>query len=530
MDDQRESRAFDRRTLLSAAALLGAAAALPTSVARAAASSSGAPEVTLASGRVRGLLTEGGGKAFLGIPYGRPPVRELRFAAPRKVMPWKGVRDAAAFGPSAPQPGVPTAGDNWLTVNVWAPENVSTPLPVMVWIYGGGYTRGGTDEPTYEGTLLAREGRVIVVTVNYRSGVEGFTWIDGAPPNRGLLDLVAALRWVNNNIRAFGGDPGRVTVFGESSGAGCVAALLAMPSAAGLFRRAIVQSMPRPQVTPELAAEIGAEIAATAGRGATAADLSQVPPDELAAFGAQVDARMASFVDRWGVIAAISGTYGPVVDGVVLPQTPYTALKNGVSRHVDLVIGHTRDENLLFSALQGLVGNVTRTQREAAVTTFAPRGDAAAYTAAFPGSTDSQLYELVKSDWLFRMPAAKLAEAHATAGGATYFYEFTHEVVGVNGVSGALHGMDVPLVFGNFRPGVYSLVYAGPPTASDLALGNEVRAAWTRFAHTGAPGWPEYRPGGQVKIWDGRNPVGRYPEETSRRVARGDSFGPYGLL
>ena len=178
------------------------------------------------------------------------------------------------------------AGDDWLTVNVWSPEPVpGAGLPVMVWIQGGAYAFGMSGLPEYDGGRLARDGGVVVVTFNYRVGVEGFAQIEGAPANRGLLDQVAALEWVRDNIRAFGGDPDRVTVFGESAGAGSVAALMAMPRAAGLFRRAVAQSVPGTFFTPELAADIAAAFAAELGLRPTVADLSAVAPAELSAAG-----------------------------------------------------------------------------------------------------------------------------------------------------------------------------------------------------------------------------------------------------
>ncbi|WP_405088848.1 carboxylesterase/lipase family protein [Microbispora sp. NBC_01389] len=227
------------------------------------------PEVRTAAGVLRGGR-EAGIAVFRGIPYAESPVGALRFAAPRPVGGWVGVRPAVAYGPPPPQSGLlggsqEAAGDDWLTVNVWTPEpDPAAGLPVMVWIPGGGYVAGNSGLPEYDAGRLAASG-VVVVTLNYRLGIEGFALIDGAPANRGLLDQVEALRWVRDNIRAFGGDPGRVTVFGQSAGGGSVAALLAMPRAAGLFRRAVAQSVPGTFFSPELAADITAACAAELG-------------------------------------------------------------------------------------------------------------------------------------------------------------------------------------------------------------------------------------------------------------------------
>ena len=196
--------------------------------------------------RVTGGVVRGGTEAdlvvFRGIPYAAPPAR---FGAPQPVQGWAGVRQATSFGPPPPQSGffgmdaLAEDGDDWLTANVWSPD-VSGGLPVMVWIQGGGYAFGMSGLPEYDGSNLARGG-VVVVTFNYRVGLEGFGYVEGTPANRGLLDQVAALEWVQDNISAFGGDPDRVTVFGQSAGGGSVAALLAMPRAAGMFHRAIAQ-------------------------------------------------------------------------------------------------------------------------------------------------------------------------------------------------------------------------------------------------------------------------------------------------
>src|SRR5580698_8713242 len=227
------------------------------------------PEVSTSAGRVRGRV-EHGNAVFRGIPFAQPPLGELRFQAPQPVTSWDGVRDAGEFGPPCPQasfPGDPvpppdTTGE-WLTVNVWTPDILARSLPVMVWIHGGAYLFG-SGGPGYDGTPFA-SGGVVFVSCNYRLGMEGFAPIDGAPANRGLLDAVAALRWVRDNIERFGGDPANVTVFGESAGAGVIAALLAMNDASGLFNRAIAQSVPGTFFSPELARAVTGAVAAAAG-------------------------------------------------------------------------------------------------------------------------------------------------------------------------------------------------------------------------------------------------------------------------
>jgi para-nitrobenzyl esterase len=241
-------------------------------------------------------------------------------------------------------------------------------------MHGGAYVIGMSGLPEYDGGRLAREGAVVVVTLNYRVGIEGFAHIEGAPANRGLLDQVAALEWVRDNIRAFGGDPGRVTVVGQSAGAGSVAALLTMPRAAGLFGRAVAQSVPGAFFSPELAADIAREFAAELGVRPTVEGLGAVAPRRLPAVADAVGAKGGAFAERWGPAAHALIPVAPVVDGEVLPLAPWEALASGAGRDVELVVGHTRDEFRLMMLLRGLIGEVTEDQAAVALRTFGPGG------------------------------------------------------------------------------------------------------------------------------------------------------------
>ena len=416
---------------------------------------------------------------FRGIPFAQPPVGALRFAAPVPPRPWHGVREALAFGPPPPQADAfgmnqLAGGDDWLTLNVWSPDpSPDAALPVMVWIHGGAYAIGTSGLPEYDGARLAGDG-VVLVTFNYRVGVEGFAHIEGAPANRGLLEQLAALEWVRDNIRAFGGDPARVTVFGQSAGGGSVGALLAMPRAAGLFGRAVAQSVPGTFFTPELAGDIAGACAAELGLKPTVADLSAVDPELLCAAADEVTANIGAHVERWGPPAHRSILFAPVVDGAVLPTTPWEA------RHgVDLLVGHTRDEHRLFTALE----EVTEEQAATAVEVFAP--------GPYPAAEPVALYEWVLSDWLFRMPSLHLAERAAAA---VHFYELTW-----SGVLGACHGLDVPLVFGNLTSGLPATLI--DDLAAAEAVSAHMRAAWIAFATSGDPGWPTFD-SGLVQIFD----------------------------
>ncbi|MET7455808.1 carboxylesterase family protein [Streptomyces sp. NPDC005574] len=497
------------------------------------------PQATTTTGTVRGHR-ENGLAIFRGIPYAQPPVGDARFATPRRVEAWDGVRDALTFGPPPPQePLGPEAArpvpvpddDDWLTVNVWTSEpDPAARRPVMVWIYGGAYKFGSTDDPAYDGSRLSRDGDLVVVTLNYRVGIEGFLQIEGAPANRGLLDQVAALEWVRENITAFGGDPDRVTVFGESAGAGSIAALLAMPRARGLFRRAIAQSVPGTYFSGELAADIAQAMSEGLGLRPTAADLSGVDPRKLPGAGAALTARMRDFAHRWGPVAHTPTPFSPVVDGDVLPTAPWEALAGGSARDVELITGHNRDEYRLFLLLGGLLGTVDEAMASTALGLFGPGPDAEqAYRTGFPDASAEYLFELVQSDWLFRMPSLHLAQAQVTGGGRAHVYELTWPAPADGGALGACHGLDIPLTFGVYG-GLGALLVGATPSPGTEALSARFRSAWTGFATTGDPGWPAYD--GErhlVQLLDAEPTVAAYPEETSRRLWEHHTFAPLPL-
>jgi para-nitrobenzyl esterase len=470
------------------------------------------PVVRTASGLVRGRRNAAGIGVFLGIPFAEPPTGDLRFAAPRPARDWDGVRDAAVFGPPPPQsayamtsapPAAPgTDPDDWLTVNVFTPDPGAAGLPVMVWIYGGAYRAGSSSLPGYDGTPLARRG-VVLVTFNHRVGVEGYAQLPGVPANRGLLDQVAALRWVRENIAAFGGDPGRVTVFGESAGAGAIAALLVMPDAAGLFRAAI---------------------AARAGLPATAEAFRTADPARLTAAADAV--RPGDHFGRWGPVAFTPTPFSPVVDGEVLPAAPWREVAAGAARHVDLITGHTRDEYRLFMQAFGLRGRVSAelaSEALAGLGPSTPAGGEASYRAAYPDADPETLFELVHTDWLFRMPTLHLAQAHAASGGRTFLYEFRYPASQAG--LGACHAIDVPLVFGNYQS-VGQMLFGPEPPAAAVALGDLMREQWTAFATDGDPGWPLYSPGSRMtRIFDDPPDVASYPEKASLHLWDQHRFG-----
>ena len=340
------------------------------------------------AGQVRGTVQDGV-HGFRGIPYAQPPVGPMRFAAPVPHEAWDGVRDATEFGPPPPQPMRVASSDEWLTVNVWTPDPHASGLPVMVWLYGGRFTTGASDEPECDGTRLAAGG-VVVVSLNYRVGPEGFMVIDGAAPNRGLLDQVAALHWVRDNIASFGGDPHNVTVFGESAGAASVAMLMVMPAAAGLFRRGIAESIPSFLFGADLAMDVAAVVAGKLDRRPIVTDLAAVTPQELA------DATIGiEYQDRWGYgLTVRRSQFGPVVDGTVLPDSPFRAFAAGAGRDIELLIGHNRDEYNYVIHSSGGPDSITPAMADHALKSLPPTPDGAqAYRAAYPHADRRQLYQ-----------------------------------------------------------------------------------------------------------------------------------------
>lgn len=441
--------------------------------------------------RLRGSTADGVA-SHLGIPFARPPVGDLRWAPPIPAAAWAEERDATEPGPACPQPaGALASGrvewdEDCLTLNVWAPEEADG-LPVMVWIHGGGLLRGSSSTPTYDGAKLAARG-VVVVTVNYRLGALGYLAHEPfaaehpdhlAAGNYGLLDQVMALWWVQERIAGFGGDPGRVTVFGESAGGLSVCALLASPLAEGLFHRAIVQSGGCPRRIAAADGSIGAGPDAFA-QGARFANAAGCDADEAACLrGLSAAEVLETLPGRISLDLRRDGErYGLVSDGLSLPAPPMAALASGSAHAVPLMVGSNSDEGWLFTrALPD--GPLT----EAALGRLGADPDAvwSLYPTAAHGGPRAA-FSAALGDASFVCPARAIARAHARAGNETWLYHFAYAAPRAREQGmGAIHGAEISYVFGNFAlPGALL-------RPEQEALHEEMASRWVAFAATGSP-------------------------------------------
>ncbi|MGI5940010.1 MAG: carboxylesterase/lipase family protein [Thermoleophilia bacterium] len=472
----------------------------------------GLDRVQVASGPITGVH-EGKIWSFKGIPYAAPPVGDLRWRAPQPVEPWTDDRACTAFGPACPQPdqagvdylAVGPTSEDCLYLNVWSPAKASTErLPVMVWIHGGSFETGAGSMAVYDATTLAGRG-VVVVTINYRLGPLGFLAhpalsaepAQGGSGNYGLLDQIAALHWVQKNIAAFGGDPQKVTVFGESAGAISILDLLVSPLADGLFQRAIVQSgilidqgfgvstngtLKEAEVAGEaLAGRLG-----VAGAGDVAAALRSKTPEEL----------LTAVLPATNVLEQ-GLHWKPVADGYVLPDLPTILWAEGRYQKVDLLIGSNRDEGNIF--LQGLTGDPTAYKGQMKKV-FGAHVQEALTMYPVDGAQDiSGAFSRMLTEVGFASSARFAARAMSAAEPATnaqppgvFLYQFSR--VPFNNPLGAFHGVEIPYVFGNTE----LFAKMGTIEQTDRDLSAAMMDYWTRFAATGDPNgegavsWPRY--------------------------------------
>jgi para-nitrobenzyl esterase len=477
------------------------------------------------SGRLAGA-SKAGIAAFKGIPFAKPPVGALRWQKPQAAESWTGIRDATRFATAAPQArsrigrlagsSIGAQSEDCLYLNIWTPSCDAAKRPVLVWIHGGAFVIGAGHQDIYDGARLAARDCVIV-TINYRLGALGFLALaemaDGPSGTEGLADQILALDWVRRNIAVFGGDPGNVTIFGESAGAMCVAALLASPASRGLFHKAIAQSG---------AGHIGHD-------SERAARVARALLDQLAI--APGDARRLREVPAEALVKAQSAIlnsariggrklgglpFQPALDDTILPLRPIDALRGGAAKGIPVLTGTTKEEWKLFTAADprlrfmsaaNLAARLTRLDADAA-----PR-----FLAAYAEGSPFARFNAVMTDKAFTMPATRLLEAQA-AHAPAYAYRFDWRSRLLGGMFGSCHALELGFVFGTYDDKRAGLFFGKGPAAD--ALSATMIGAWTAFAKTGDPGWPRYdvRSRETMIFGDGAAHVAAAPEETRRRV------------
>jgi para-nitrobenzyl esterase len=509
------TRSFGRRCSLLVAVCCsypGAVRAqgLPLATASPPASTEAARAVTDA-GRIVGSRDRATGvRAFLGVPFAAPPVGARRWRPPEPVAPWTGERAATAFGPACFQRTydggeAPHTSEDCLSLNVWSAAAPGERRPVLVWIYGGAFVYGRSDLPETDGSELARRGAV-VVSFNYRVGTLGFLAhpaLDAESPrgvsgNYGLLDQIAALRWVRRNIAAFGGDPARVTVFGQSAGGMSVGMLLASPLAAGLFQRAILQSGTGAGFALPLDAPAGQRSAHAAGNAlARALDVSGRGTEAAAALRRATPEALEAAMRRITNPFEFGDTdFRPIVDGWVLPRPVQVAIRDGKAHRVPIIVGVAADE-MRYWFPKPPVRTVATVDSMRRANWGAGAPDVARL---YPVVVDSDIPKqagLLYSDSLFRAPARVFTKAAASRGWPVYEYRFTRVAdSGRAATQGASHGSDVPFPFGRAPSDSDFRGHA----AYDARLADVMSVYWLAFAATGnpngggRPAWPRYDP------------------------------------
>ncbi|WP_172829635.1 carboxylesterase/lipase family protein [Microterricola viridarii] len=487
------------------------------------------PHANTSAGALSGIrLTTPHGpvEAFLGVPYATLGPGRLRFAPGRAPDGWAGVRDCSRPGPAVPQNPSPFGSGadspsshqddlHGLNLNIWAPAGAKRGRPVLVWVHGGANIIGSNAEPLHDGAALAADGDLVVVAVNYRLGVFGFLHLERATHGSGLSngavhDLITALRWVRDEIAQFGGDPSNVTIGGQSAGAALVGTLLGVPTATGLFHRAIMQSGTAERVhSPAEASAVTCDILRHLGiDGSEASTVFDRPTSELLA------AQSAVCLEYESRTVGLSVPFQPVVDGTLLPASPLDAVRAGLNSTVDLLIGTNRNEASLSLAF-----GPPRDPKELARTL---RGEIAAdlggvlgpeqYVRAVQSDvgqrpSEAEALEAYLSDRSYRQPSNRLLEARLGGEGLNFSYLFDWASPAMNGRLGACHGAELPFVFGTLdRPAAAFFVGTQPPPE----LSSRMMTAWAAFARTGRPGsWATYREGSRhTQVWD-ENPIGR---------------------
>jgi para-nitrobenzyl esterase len=496
------------------------------------------PTVETASGRISGT-EERGVSIFKGIPYAAPPLSERRFRPPQSVEPWTGTRDALAYGSLAiqadnvfalppdltaifPLGGVEKPSEDCLYLNVWTSGTSGATRPVLFWCHGGAFITGSGSSPWNDGANLCRLDAVVVVSFNHRLGALGYLHLEDIADDfagagtAGIRDIVAALEWVRDNIAAFGGDPGNVTIFGESGGGAKVSVLMALPAAKGLFHKAIIQSGPALQMaTREDGTKTARQFLAELGLGPRdAGKLRSMPVENilLAQSVVQASVGRASIADRRRL------GFNPVTDGAYFPGGPFNPEAPAVSAHVPLMIGSNKDEQSLFLGHLPWVTGANHDNLAAAMKPYL--GDRSAeivarYQEARPDLPADRLGLIIVGDLGVRMMSLQMVERKLAQKAADVFvYLFAWETPVLGGRLRSCHTLEIPFVFNNLEG---AAITGTDP--SRLPLGETMARAWIAFARSGNPGWPAYdtttRP---TMVFDVQSRVEADPFGAERRI------------
>ncbi|GAB6928673.1 para-nitrobenzyl esterase [Paenibacillus sp. JCM 10914] len=474
-------------------------------------------------GKIQGIV-EDGVRVWKGIPYAQPPSGELRFKAPVPPHAWEDIKVTDRYSPMCIQPmestssmlggGVrKTVSEDCLYLNVWAPRKTPIePLPVMVWIHGGAFVSGSSSLPTYNGASFVSRGDVLIVTINYRLGPLGFLHL--APfgtdydSNAGLLDQIAALRWVQDNISSFGGDPGNVTLFGESAGSMSIAALLAMPSAKGLFHKAIMESGASQIMPPEQAMKITGGVLQELGLSPETLDqLRNLPAESIFEAGERLKKRVG---------AGANMLFQPVIDPDTMPQEPLQAVHNGSAQGIPLLIGTNQDEGSLFFRPE--MPLIKEQDLVRAVEMMTGIEDAAPITREYPHTIDG--HAQIMTDLYFWRSAIRFADVHSEHA-PVWMYRFDWKLPGHPVLGKAMHALEIPFVFNTIHI-FENIGYHADTAAQRLAA--QMQDAWVAFAHHGSPStqalpWPEYaEPGRMTMIFDTDSSVIQDPDPDKRQL------------
>ena len=441
---------------------------------------------------------------FKGIPYAEPPIDELRFSPPVAKKRWDGVLEAIKYGPCAYQGHtqleeftgkLQPESEDCLNLNIWTPNTDNKKRPVMFWIHGGAFIMGGGIDPMYDGSALVRRGDVVVVTINYRLGALGYSYIPDVTVNAGHFDQILALKWVHDNIELFGGDPNNVTIFGESAGGYSVVALAAMPAAKGLFHRIIAQSAPA--IDPKVTKKPTKKVMRMVGAGDIKA-FRKISPEKIIA-------KQNEFMseDTLNLLA-----FRPLIEGETLPIHPLEAFRNGACKDIEFMIGTNLDEAKLFTALSPEISNLDSVDGDMLLMGFLGRlgidntkskAMIATYKRAREGKYSTEPKEIMNAlltDNIFRISTIQLLEAQSKHQANTYNYMFTVPSPAFDGKLGACHALELPFVFNTFdTPGFQDFIGKGPESE---AISYKMMDAWIAFARTGNPNhdnipkWPAY--------------------------------------